>query len=48
MGGAVMLRVAHAGSRWFDRVVLSAPMIELAGSRHSALAGRGALMRCFG
>ena len=31
MGGAVMLRVAHAGRRWFDRMVLSAPMIDLPG-----------------
>jgi lysophospholipase len=31
MGGAVMLRVAHAGKRWFDRMVLSAPMIDLPG-----------------
>ena len=29
MGGAVMLRVARAGKRWFDRMVLSAPMIDL-------------------
>jgi len=29
MGGAVMLRVAHAGKRYFDRMVLSAPMIDL-------------------
>ncbi len=29
MGGAVMLRVAHAGKQWFDRIVLSAPMIDL-------------------
>jgi len=27
--GAVMLRVAHGGKRWFDRMVLSAPMIDL-------------------
>src|SRR3981189_711097 len=33
MGGAVMLRVAHAGKRWFDRMVLSAPMIDLPGQR---------------
>src|SRR3979490_3450077 len=33
MGGAVMLRVAHAGKRWFDRMVLAAPMIELPGHR---------------
>ena len=31
MGGAVMLRIAHAGKRWFDRIVLSAPMIDLPG-----------------
>lgn len=31
MGGTVMLRVAHAGKRWFDRIVLSAPMIDLPG-----------------
>ena len=31
MGGAVMLRVAHAGKRWFDRIVLSAPMIDRPG-----------------
>src|SRR5580765_6678717 len=31
MGGAVLLRVAHSGKRWFDRMVLSAPMIDLPG-----------------
>jgi lysophospholipase len=31
MGGAVMLRLAHSGRRWFDRMVLSAPMIDLPG-----------------
>jgi lysophospholipase len=31
MGGAVLLRIAHAGRRWFDRIVLSAPMIDLPG-----------------
>ncbi len=39
MGGAVMLRVAHAGKRWFDRMVLSAPMIDLPGHR-TGLAAR--------
>src|SRR5436309_13941300 len=29
MGGAVMLPVAHPGQRWFDRMVLTAPMIDL-------------------
>jgi lysophospholipase len=32
MGGAVMLRVAHAGKRYFERMVLSAPMIDLHGA----------------
>lgn len=31
MGGAVMLRMARRGTRWFDRMVLAAPMIDLAG-----------------
>lgn len=35
MGGAVMLRVAHAGKRWFDRIVLVAPLIDLPGVRAS-------------
>jgi lysophospholipase len=37
MGGSVMLRIARQGSRWFDRIVLSAPMIRLAGRRGSTL-----------
>ena len=28
----VLLRIAHKGSRWFDRMVLSAPMIGLSGA----------------
>lgn len=35
MGGAVMLRVAYSGKRWFDRMVLSAPMIDLPGRKTS-------------
>ena len=35
MGGTVLLRSAHRGRRWFDRMVLSAPMIALAGSAAS-------------
>lgn len=31
MGGAVLIRAAYQGRRWFDRMVLSAPMIEVAG-----------------
>lgn len=37
MAGSVMLNVARKGSRWFDRIVLSAPMIELAGMWGSSL-----------
>jgi lysophospholipase len=33
MGGTVLLRLAHAGKRWFDRMVLTAPMIDLPGRR---------------
>lgn len=29
MGGAIVVRAAHDGRRWFDRIVLSAPMIGL-------------------
>jgi len=35
MGATVLLRAAHAGSRWFDRTVLLAPMIALNGIRRS-------------
>lgn len=34
MGAAILLRAVHRGRRWFDRVVLSAPMIGL---RHPRL-----------
>jgi lysophospholipase len=33
MGGTVMMRIARQGNRWFDRIVLSAPMIRLRGVR---------------
>jgi lysophospholipase len=36
-GGAVMMRVAHGGARWFDRIVLSTPLLALDGIRGSAL-----------
>jgi lysophospholipase len=39
MGGAIAIRACHDGSRWFERVVLSAPMIALRSSRLSPLAG---------
>jgi lysophospholipase len=35
MGGAVLLRVAHSGKRWFERSVLVAPMIDLPRARSS-------------
>jgi lysophospholipase len=38
MGAAVLIRAAHEGHRWFDRIVLSAPMIALPGLRNSVLA----------
>lgn len=31
MGAATLVRSAHAGRRWFDRIVLSSPMIALRG-----------------
>jgi len=39
MGGAVAIRACHAGSRWFDRVILSAPLIALPHGRFMPLAG---------
>ena len=39
MGGAVALKACHDGSRWFDRVVLSSPMIALAAGRMGRAAG---------
>jgi lysophospholipase len=35
MGGSVMLRAAHAGKRWFERMVLLAPLIDLPPPRSS-------------
>ena len=35
MGGAVMLRAAHSGRRWFERMVLAAPLIDLPQPRAS-------------
>jgi lysophospholipase len=49
MGGAVLLRAARRGRRWFDRVVLSSPMITLAGSAASRPARISArIMRLLG
>src|SRR5436190_8487323 len=38
MGAAVLIRSAHQSRRWFDRIVLSGPMIALAGAAGSRLA----------
>jgi lysophospholipase len=35
MGATVLIRAAHAGHRWFDRMVLLAPLIGLPGLRRS-------------
>ncbi len=49
MGGAVAVRACQAGSRWFDRAVLSAPMIALPPGRFTGMAGPFArLMRFLG
>ena len=49
MGAAVALRACHDGSRWFERIVLSAPMIALPPGRLTRMAGPLArLMRIVG
>ncbi|MGC1667863.1 MAG: alpha/beta hydrolase [Pseudolabrys sp.] len=49
MGAAVMIRACHDGSRWFERTVLSAPMIALPPGRLTRVAGPLArLMRMIG
>ena len=39
MGGAVVIRACHGGSRWFERVVLSAPMVALPHAGVTRIAG---------
>jgi lysophospholipase len=39
MGATVLLRAAHAGHRWFDRIVLSTPMLAWTGMRSGRLSG---------
>ena len=41
MGASVLLRAAYQGHRWFDRMVLLAPMIALPGMRRSRLTRAG-------
>src|SRR5882724_6685250 len=38
MGAAVLIRSAYHGRRWFDRIVLSGPMIDLSGAAGSRFA----------
>jgi lysophospholipase len=33
MGATMLIRAAHRGQRWFDRMVLTSPMIKLSGAR---------------
>jgi lysophospholipase len=40
MGGAILIRAVHQGRRWFERIVLSAPMIALAGRAGQAMPRR--------
>ena len=42
MGAAVLIRMVHLGWRWFDRIVLSGPMINLSGAAGSLFARRTA------
>ncbi len=37
MGGAIAIRACHDGRRWFDRVVLTAPMLALPPTRFSGM-----------
>ncbi|AXK83125.1 alpha/beta hydrolase [Pseudolabrys taiwanensis] len=49
MGGAIAVAACHDGSRWFERVVLSAPMIALPPSPLTRVAGPLArTLRLFG
>jgi lysophospholipase len=49
MGAAVMTRACHDGSRWFERIIFSAPLIALPPGRLARVAGPLArLMRLIG
>jgi lysophospholipase len=39
MGATVLIRAAYRGHRWFDRLVLVAPMLAIAGINSMAIAG---------
>ncbi|HZL31319.1 MAG TPA: alpha/beta hydrolase [Pseudolabrys sp.] len=46
MGGAIVIRACHEGSRWFERVVLSAPLIALRPGKLTHIAGPLARLLC--
>jgi lysophospholipase len=49
MAGAILLRACHEGRRWFDRIVLSAPMIDLPRASYSMFASPALkLLKLFG
>jgi lysophospholipase len=48
IGAMILLRAAHAGNRWFDRIVLLAPRIALPGMRGTAFRGLIRTMRLVG
>src|SRR5258707_4461101 len=49
MGATILLTAAHRGHRWFDRMVLLAPMIALPGARRSTATRAGVkVMRLMG
>jgi lysophospholipase len=49
MGAAVLIRMVHHGWRWFDRIVLCGPMINLSGAAGSRFARQSArTMRLLG
>jgi lysophospholipase len=49
MGASILLRTAHGGRRWFDRMVLSTPMLKLAGRPFGGVAQPSAkVMRFLG
>jgi len=49
MGATILLTAAHRGHRWFDRMVLLAPMIALPGARRSSITRAGVkVMRLMG
>jgi lysophospholipase len=49
MGASILLRAAYQGQRWFDRMVLLAPMVALPGMRGSGLTRTGVkVMRLIG